>query len=187
MEGHMNIIDNVYVAFDYKLTLDSGEEIDRSPDNQPAGFITGSGQLIPGLEKSLMGMTVGDKSKISVTPEDAYGQANPDLVEDVPRSHFPGEMELKPGMMFHSSGPNGMVTASIKEIKDADTVVIDLNHPLAGKTLHFDINVVEVRELTAEELSGLSSGCGCGCGSEEESGCGCGSEEETGCGSCGCC
>jgi len=173
----MNIIDNVYVAFDYKLTLDSGEEVDSSPDNQPFSFITGSGQIIPGLEKGMMGMTVGDKSKISVEPKDAYGHVNPELIGDIPRSHFPGEMELKPGMIFQSQGPNGWISANIIEIKDDNTIVADLNHPLAGKTLHFNVNIVEVRELTAEELTGLSSGCGCGCGPEEE----------TGCGSCGCC
>jgi FKBP-type peptidyl-prolyl cis-trans isomerase SlyD len=173
----MNIVDKVYVAFDYRLTLDSGEEVDRSPDNQPFSFITGSRQVVPGLEKGMMGMAVGDRSKISVEPEDAYGPVNPELIGDVPRDQFPGEMELKPGMMFQSQGPDGMMLANIKEIKDENTVVIDLNHPLAGKNLHFDVNVVEVRELTPEELSGLSAGCGCGCGPEEE----------TGCGSCGCC
>ena len=175
----MNIVDNVYVAFDYKLTLDSGEEVDRSPDNEPLGFIIGSGQIIPGLEKGMMGMTIGDRSKISVEPEDAYGQVNPEMIGDVPRNHFPSEMELKPGMMFQSQGPNGILSSHIKEIKDGNTVVIDLNHPLAGKKLHFDINIVEVRELTSEELSDLSTGCGCGCG--------CDSEEETSCGSCGGC
>ena len=175
----MNIGDKVYVAFDYRLTLDSGEEVDKSADNQPLGFITGSGQIIPGLEKAMMGMTVGDRSNISVSPEDAYGHVNPELIGDVPRSHFPGGMELKPEMMFQSQGPDGMISARIKEIKDENTVVVDLNHPLAGKTLHFNVNIVEVRELTAEEMSGLSSGCGCGCG--------CSPEEESGCGSCGCC
>jgi FKBP-type peptidyl-prolyl cis-trans isomerase SlyD len=183
----MNIVDKVYVAFNYKLTLDSGEEVDRSPENEPFSFITGSNQVIPGLEKGMMGMSAGDKSKIRVEPADAYGQVNPELIGDVPRDQFPREMELKPGMMFQSQGPDGPISASIKEVKDDDTVVIDLNHPLAGKTLNFDVNVVEVRELTAEELSGLSAGCGCDCSSEEESGCGCGSEEESGCGSCGCC
>ncbi len=168
----MNITDKVYVAFDYRLTLDSGEEVDRSPDNQPFGYITGSGQIIPGLEKSMMGMTVGGRSKISVEPEDAYGPVNPGLIGDVPRSHFPGEMELKPGMTFQSQGPDGRISANIVEIKDENTVVVDLNHPLAGKRLHFDVNIVEVRELTAEELSDLSCGCGCDCGPQEETGCG---------------
>ena len=165
----MNIVDNVYVAFDYRLTLDSGEEVDKSPENQPIGFITGSGQLIPGLEKGMMGMTAGDKAEITVKPEEAYGQVNPSLIGDIPRSHFPAETELKPDMMFQSQGPDGEISVRILEVKDENTVVVDLNHPLAGKTLHFDVNIVEVRKPKPEELSGLSSSCS---GPEEEGGCG---------------
>jgi FKBP-type peptidyl-prolyl cis-trans isomerase SlyD len=168
----MNIADKMYVAFDYKLTLDSGEEIDSSSEGQPLGFITGSGQIIPGLEKAMMGMKVGDSSKISVEPEDAYGQVNSELVQDIPRNKFPGEIELQPGMAFQGQGPQGPIAINIKEIKDEDTVVIDLNHPLAGKRLHFDVNIVEAREPTAEELSDLSSGCNCGCSAEEQADCG---------------
>jgi len=171
----MNIVDNVYVALDYRLTLDSGEEVDRSAEDQPLAFITGSGHIIPGLERQIMGMAVGDKSRITVAPEDAYGLANPELIADVPRRQFPAEMEIKPGMMFHSQGPDGIMSANVKEIKDENTVVVDLNHPLAGKTLHFDVNIVEVRELTDDERSLLSASCGCG------------NEEDAGCGSCGCC
>ena len=167
----MNITDKLHVAFDYKLTLDSGEEVDSSSDGQPLGIITGSGQIIPGLEKAMMGMTVGDSLKISVESEDAYGQVNTEMFRDVPRSQFPGDIELKPGMTFQTQGPQGQMPINIKEIKDEDTVVIDLNHPLAGKRLHFDVNIVEVREPTAEELSGLNSGCNCGCSAEEKSGC----------------
>jgi len=167
----MNIADKVYVAFDYKLTLDSGEEVDKSAEGQPLGFITGSGQIIPGLEKDMMGMTVGDSSRISVEPEDAYGVVNPEMLQDVPRDQFPADIELKPGMTFQAQGPQGPVMINIKDIKDENTVVIDLNHPLAGEKLHFDINVVEVREPTAEELAGQSSGCNCGCGEEEQTGC----------------
>ena len=168
----MNIADKLYVAFDYKLTLDSGEKVDRSSEGQPLGIITGSGQVVPGLEKAMMGMTVGDNLKISVEPEDAYGQVNPELFQDVPRNQFPGDMELQPGMTFQAQGPQGPMVINIKEIKDENTVVIDLNHPLADKKLHFDVNIVEVREPTAEELSGLSSGCNCGCSAEEQSDCG---------------
>lgn len=165
----MNIVDKVYVAFDYRLTLDSGEEVDKSPENQPFGFITGSGQIIPGLEKGIMGMSAGDKAEITVKPEDAYGQVNQGLIGDVPRSHFPPETELKPDMMFQSQGPDGEISARIIEVKDENTVVVDLNHPLAGKTLHFDVNILEVRELTPGELAALSSSCS---SSEKEGGCG---------------
>lgn len=168
----MNIADKLYVAFDYKLTLDSGEKVDSSSEGQPLGIITGSGQIIPGLEKAMMGRTVGDSVKISFEPEEAYGQVNPELYQDVPRNQFPGDMELQPGMTFQAQGPQGPMVINIKEIKDENTVVIDLNHPLTGKKLHFDVNIVEVREPTAEELSGLSSGCNCDCSAEEQAGCG---------------
>lgn len=172
----MDIKEKVFVAFNYLLTLDSGEEVDKSPEGSPLGFITGAGQIIPGLEKEMMGMTVGDSVKISVEPEDGYGPVNPELFQEVKREQFPSDLELKPGMTFQSQGPQGPMIINIKEMKDDDTVVIDLNHPLAGKKLHFDIDIVEVRDLTAEETESLSSGCACGsdcssadCGSE--SGC----------------
>jgi len=168
----MHIADKVYVAFDYKLTLDSGEEVDSSSEGQPLGFITGSGQIVPGLEKAMMGMTVGENVKISVESGDAYGQVNPELIQDVPREQFPGDMELQPGMTFQAQGPQGPIVITVKEIKDESTVIIDLNHPLAGKKLHFDVTIVEVREPTDEELSGSSSGCNCGCSAEEQTGCG---------------
>ena len=167
----MNIADNVYVAFDYRLTLESGEEVDSSPEGQPLGFITGSGQIIPGLEKAIMGMTVGDSLKISVEPEDAYGQVNPELFQDVPRNNFPGDIELQPGMLFRGQGPQGQFVGNIKEIKDENTVTIDLNHPLAGEKLHFDVNIVTVREPTAKELLDLPSGCNRGCCTEEKPDC----------------
>ena len=174
----MNIKDNVFVAFDYRLTLDSGEEVDKSPAGQPLGFITGAGQIIPGLEKEMMGMSVGDSVKISVEPESAYGLVNPELFQEVRRNQFPEDMEIKPGMTFRSEGPQGPMIINVSEIKDKDTVIIDLNHPLAGKRLHFDVNIAEVRDLTPEEAAGLSSGCGCGCDC---------SSEDTGCSSDGCC
>ena len=168
----MNIAEKMYVAFDYRLTLDSGEEVDRSPEGQPLGFITGSGQIIPGLEKAMMGKSVGDSLNISVEPDDAYGHVNPDLFQDVPRDSFPGDVEIKPGMVFQGQGPQGQVVVNIKEIKDENTVTIDLNHPLAGEKLHFAVNIVAVREATEGDLAGLSAGCNCDCSAEEQSGCG---------------
>lgn len=168
----MNIAHNVYVAFDYELTLDSGEKVDSTSERQPLGFITGYGQIIPGLEKGMMGMKVGDTSKISVEPENAYGPAKPELMQDVPRSRFPADVDPKPGMTFQAQGPQGPIVVSVKEIKDENTVVIDLNHPLAGKKLHFDVNIVEVREPTAEEISSLSPDFNCNCSAEGQAGCG---------------
>jgi FKBP-type peptidyl-prolyl cis-trans isomerase SlyD len=170
----MNIAEKMYVAIDYTLTLDSGQEIDKSPEGQPLGFITGTGQIIPGLEKALMGRAAGDKAKLVVAPEDAYGPVKDDLFQDIPKSQFPGDVEVKPGMAFEAQGPRGPFMITVSKINDNDTVTVDLNHPMAGKELHFDVNVVEVRKPTADELAqaAASMSAGCGCGSDDAGACG---------------
>ena len=166
----MKIADKLYVAIDYTLTLESGQEIDKSPAGQPLGFITGTGQIIPGLEKALMGMVQGDKSKVVIEPEDAYGPVRDEMFQDIPRSQFPGEVDIKPGMAFEAQGPQGPFMITVSKVNDNDTVTVDLNHPMAGKQLHFDVEVIEVREPTSEEIAqiaAMSSGCGCGCGPDD--------------------
>lgn len=173
----MLISEKSYVTIDYRLSLASGKEIDSSPAGQPFGFIAGAGQVIPGLEKGLMGRTTGDRAKIVVEPEDAYGEVNEDLFQEIPRSQFPDDCEIEPGMRFHADGPHGPVLLTVKDVSDPESVTVDLNHPLAGLQLHFDVEVVEVREPTAEELAALrqqSAGCGCGCGTSDQSDCGSG-------------
>jgi FKBP-type peptidyl-prolyl cis-trans isomerase SlyD len=180
----MNIADKMYVAIDYTLTLDSGQEIDKSPAGQPLGFIAGTGQIIPGLEKALMGRAAGDNAKLVIAPEDAYGPVKNDLFQDIPKSQFPSDVEITPGMAFEAQGPHGPFMITVAKVNDNDTITVDLNHPMAGKELHFDVNVVEVRDPTADELAqaaaSFSSGCGCGCGSDDAdadacgSGCNCG-------------
>ncbi len=165
----MKIADKMYVAINYTLTLESGKEIDKSPEDQPLSFIAGTGQIIPGLEKALIGRVTGDSAKVVVEPEDAYGPVKDDLFQEVPNSQFPGEAEVKPGMAFEAQGAQGPFMITVAKINDNDTVTVDLNHPMAGKQLHFDVNVIEVREPTAEELakSAATFSSGCGCGSEE--------------------
>ena len=181
----MNIAEKTYVTIDYTLTLESGQEIDKSPEGQPLGFITGTGQIIPGLEKALMGKVAGDSDKLVIEPEDAYGPVKDNLFQEIPKDQFPSDVEIKPGMAFEAQGPNGPFMITVANVNDKDTITVDLNHPMAGKQLHFDVNVVEVREPTAEELaqaaSIMSSGCGCGGGGSEDkdkdacgSGCNCG-------------
>jgi len=185
----MNIAENLYVAIDYRLTLASGEEIDSSPAGEPLGFVTGSGQIIPGLEKALFGMKTGESSKITVEPEEAYGPLNQELVQEISRDQFPADENLEPGMTFQAQGPQGPIMITVTEVKDDGTVTIDMNHPLAGKQLIFDIKVVEVRKPNNEELAQLAGGCGCGCGSGEQndSSCGCGTGDQKSCGSgCDC-
>ena len=179
----MTIADKMHVTIDYTLTLESGQEIDKSPEGQPLGFIAGTGQIIPGLEKALIGRIAGDSAKVVVEPEDAYGPVKDDLFQEVPNSQFPSDADVKAGMAFEAQGPNGPFMITVAKINDNDTVTVDLNHPMAGKQLHFDVNVVEVREPTAEELAQAvaSFSSGCGCGSEDTTnsdacgpGCNCG-------------
>ena len=174
----MNIADNMYVAIEYTLTLESGEEIDKSPEGQPLGFIAGTGQIIPGLEKALLGRIAGDSAKLVVKPEDAYGPVKDELFQEIPKSQFPSDLDIEAGMAFEAQGPNGPFMITVANVNDNDTVTVDLNHPMAGKQLHFDVNVVEVRKPSAEELAAAaaranSGGCGCGSGDTDTCGSGC--------------
>ncbi len=157
----MQVEDKAYVAIDYKLTLDNGEEIDKSPEGQPLGFIVGVGQIIPGLEKELMGKTTGDSLQVTVEPEEGYGQSREDLIQELPKSQFPDDVEVKPGMTFQAQGPNGPMMINVVEVQD-ENVKVDLNHPLAGKRLQFDVTINEVRQPTDAEMSEVSQGCASG-------------------------
>ncbi len=175
----MKIADRMYVAIDYSLSLDSGQEVDRSQEGQPLGFITGASQIIPGLEKALTGMVLGDAADITVEPADGYGTVRDDLLQEVPRNQFPEDAEIKEGMSFEAQGPHGPFMIIVSSVNVNDTVTVDLNHPMAGQRLHFAVKVVEVREASEEEIAQLTSGCGCGCETSSQadcssSGCNCG-------------
>jgi FKBP-type peptidyl-prolyl cis-trans isomerase SlyD len=162
----MEIAEKVYVAIDYKLTLESGQEIDKSQEGQPLGFITGFGQIIPGLEKALMGKAAGHSAQLVIEPEEAYGPVRDDLYQEIPKSQFPNDIELQPGMNFEAQSPSGPMMITVSQINENDTVTVDLNHPMAGKQLHFDIN--ELQQLQAQ----TAGGCGCGGGETDPSDCG---------------
>jgi FKBP-type peptidyl-prolyl cis-trans isomerase SlyD len=175
----MKIADRMYVAIEYSLKLDSGQEVDRSREGSPLGFITGASQIIPGLEKALAGMSVGEAADIIVEPEEGYGEVRADLFQEIPRNQFPGDVEIKQGMAFEAQGPRGPFMLVVSSVNDNDTVTVDLNHPMAGQRLHFAVKIVEVREPSAEEITRLNRGCGCGCetGGQDDcssSGCNCG-------------
>ena len=156
----MKIQDDVYVAIDYTLTLDSAEVVDRSEPGKPFGFIFGGGQVITGLEMGLAGMEQGQSVKFTVEPEDGYGQPRQELFRELPREHIPSDVDLAPDMIFEGSGPQGTFRLRVDSVSD-NLVVADLNHPLAGQRLHFEVEVVEVREARAEELEALKNHAGC--------------------------
>jgi FKBP-type peptidyl-prolyl cis-trans isomerase SlyD len=169
----MKIGENTYVEMEYALTLDSGEEVDRSSPEEPFGFIFGTGQIIPGLEKGIEGMEAGKTAKITVEAEEGYGNPKPDLYRDIPRENFPADLEIKAGMGFEAKGPHGPVTFRVKSADD-EVVVADFNHPLAGERLTFDLTVTEVREPRAEELARLQAADGCSPTACSSCGSGCG-------------
>jgi FKBP-type peptidyl-prolyl cis-trans isomerase SlyD len=148
----MQITRNTVASIDYTLKDDAGQVIDTSEGRQPVTYLHGAGNLIPGLESALEGQSAGDTLAVDVSPNEAYGERDERLVQDVPRAAFAGIENVEPGMRFQatdSSGRNRAVT--VTDVGD-EKITVDANHPLAGKDLTFEVSVVEVREATAEEI-----------------------------------
>jgi FKBP-type peptidyl-prolyl cis-trans isomerase SlyD len=132
------------VTFDYTLTDESGTVIDSSKGKEPMHYIHGQRQIIPGLEKELAGMAVGGEKKVTLKPEDGYGPIDPRAFQEVPKDKLPPDA-LKVGTMLMAQGPQGQgVPVRVHEIKEK-TVIMDYNHPLAGKTLSFDIKITDIK------------------------------------------
>lgn len=139
------------VTLGYVLKNAKGEEVDRADKHDPFVYLHGTGQIVPGLETALMGLEIGTKKQVTLSPADAYGEVNPALRTNVERSMFPEHLELKPGAQFRASVGDTPVIFTIQSIEN-DKVLIDGNHPLAGESLHFDVEVIGVREATSEEM-----------------------------------
>lgn len=148
----MKIENEKVVSINYTLKDDSGTILDSSEGREPLAYIHGMGNIIPGLESQLTGKSVGDSLKVSVAPADGYGEFDLAQVVQVSRSQFEGVPELKVGMQFTASSQEGHQVVTITNIEN-DTVTVDGNHPLAGKTLHFDVTVMDIRNASADELS----------------------------------
>jgi len=144
----MNITKDKVVAIHYKLTNNSGEVLDSSEGKDPLVYIHGNGNLIMGMEEGVEGKTKGDKLTLKIAPEKGYGVKDPELTQQVPRTAF-GDQKVEKGMQF-STNQGGVVT--VTEV-GADTITVDANHPLAGVELNFDVEVMDVREATSDELS----------------------------------
>jgi len=147
----MKIGEDKVVSIHYTLTDSGGSVLDSSSGNEPLLYLHGAGNIIPGLESALEGKVSGDKLSVTIEPEQGYGARDERLVQAVPRSAFKGVEQLAPGMQFQAQGPQGTRLVVITQVT-ADIVTVDANHPLAGQTLHFEVEITEVREATAEEL-----------------------------------
>lgn len=144
---------DMVVGLEYVLKLEGGQEIDRSDEGDPLEYLHGHQNIIPGLESQLEGMKVGESKEIAVSPADAYGEHDPDEVEDHPRSVFPPELDLRVNGMLEirdPANPGHTQAAMITAVSD-ETVTLDFNHPLAGETLHFSVKIASLRAASDEE------------------------------------
>lgn len=136
--------DGMEVSLDYTLKTPDGKTLETSKGREPLRYIHGNKMMIPGLEKELTGMKVGGEKHVTVKPEDGYGKVNPNAIKEFPKEKIPPDA-LKVGAVLAARSPEGMVVPmTVREIKEK-TVVIDLNHPMAGKTLVFDVKVVDIQ------------------------------------------
>ncbi len=148
----MKIAKDAAVSFNYTLTDDTGEVLDSSQGREPLTYLHGHDQIIPGLERQLEGLETGAKVELDVPAAEAYGEHRSDLLYEVERSRFDDEVDLEVGNQVMAQGASEPVVLTINAVSD-DTVVLDANHPLAGKDLNFAVEVTEVREATEEELA----------------------------------
>jgi FKBP-type peptidyl-prolyl cis-trans isomerase SlyD len=139
------------VSFNYTLKDDAGEVIDSSPPGEPLAYLHGYGNIVPGLERELEGKASNDKLSVKIAPADAYGEYSRDVIQKVPRRSLKGIPKITVGMRLHAQTQEGPRAVTVTAVT-GDMVTLDANHPLAGKTLNFDIEIVEVRDATAEEL-----------------------------------
>jgi len=139
------------VLIHYTLKDDNGAVVDTSAGGDPLAYIQGHGNLVAGLEKALEGKQLGDKVVVSVAAEEGYGKHDAKLIQQIPKRSLQGAGQIKKGMQFQARTEDGMRVFTVKAIV-GDMVTLDGNHELADKTLHFDVDVVSVRDATPEEL-----------------------------------
>ena len=149
----MKINDDCVVAFHYTLTNAAGEVLDSSSGRDPLTYLHGGQGIIPGLERELVGMEVGDEQMVVVQPADGYGDINVELITHVPLAAFEGIEGLAEGMTLQAEGEAGEHTTIVVQEIGEEQVLVDGNHPLAGETLHFDVSITAVRQATAEEIA----------------------------------
>jgi len=160
----VKVEDKKVIAIEYTLTDDAGQVLDTSEGREPLTYLHGSGNIVPGLENALTGIEVGQTIEVDVTPEQGYGVYDQAMVQKVPVRKLPDKGQATAGAVLRVQTPQGQRLVTVKAV-ERDYATIDFNHPLAGKTLHFKVKVVSVREPTEEETAhGHAHGAGGGHG-----------------------
>ncbi len=154
----------LFVSVAYTGTLDNGEVFDTSEGRHPLEFQIGSGQLIKGFEDAVIGLSLNDKKEFTLQPDEAYGQRDDERVHDFPRTELPTGVDPKVGDTVSFSTPEGQqIPARLIKMDDVN-LTFDLNHPLAGESLTFAVEVVGISETPTQEQHGCGTGCDCGSG-----------------------
>ena len=148
----MQVARDKVVLFHYTLTNDAGEVLDSSDGREPLAYLHGQGNIVAGLEKALDGRTAGEKFSARVEPAEGYGLRDAALVKRVPRRSFGSAGNIKPGMQFQAQLERGQTRVVTVTAVKGDMVTVDGNHPLAGQSLNFTVEITEVRDATLEEL-----------------------------------
>jgi len=146
------ISENKVVSIHYTLTNVDGEVLDSSEGQAPLSYLTGAGNIIIGLETALVGKAVGDKVDVVVPAEQAYGEVNPEMIQQVPRAAFQGVDDIEVGMQFNANSEQGELLVVVRAVEE-EFVIVDANHPLAGQDLSFAVSVEDVRDATEEEIA----------------------------------
>ena len=148
----MQIFSNCVVLIHYTLTNDAGDTLDSSEGREPLAYMHGKGNIIKGLEAGLVGRSAGEKLKVRIAPGDGYGEVDPSLVREVPRTELRGIDSIKVGMRLQTQSARGPQVVVVTDVSD-ESVRLDANHPLAGQHLNFAVEITEVRAASAEELA----------------------------------
>jgi FKBP-type peptidyl-prolyl cis-trans isomerase SlyD len=149
----MAIGTNKVVTLNFTLKDEEGNVIESTENAEPFQFISGNNQILPKLEEEVDRMLIGTKKKININPADAYGEYNQQAVQKIDKKEFPENMKLEEGMRFVANSPEGKEMPFIINSIDENEITVDFNHPLAGKNLNFNVELLDVRDATPEELS----------------------------------
>jgi len=151
-KAEMKIEERKVVSFHYTLTGESGEQLESSREGEPLSYLHGARNIIPGLEKALTGKQSGDRFEVTVEPAEAYGERSEARLQRIPAKHFKKASAIKPGQVLVLETRQGPVQVRVVKVGRFN-IDVDANHPLAGQTLTFDVEVTDVRDATAEEVS----------------------------------
>ncbi|MCL4279920.1 MAG: peptidylprolyl isomerase [Ignavibacteriaceae bacterium] len=149
----MALMMNKVITINYTLKDKEGNLLDSTDNGGPFSFITGNMQVLPGLEEALVSMIIGSKKNIKLAAADAYGEYDENAIQKVNRSLFPEEAELETGMTYFAHSPEGQHIQFVITKIENDDITVNFNHPLAGKNLEFDVELLDVRDATPEEIS----------------------------------